>query len=161
MFAQYSGAMLMETSSPKSNETNTTSPPNLCRNTSGSSLNSSSSSPNRTSTGRQFSAQLNESRRMIASTMLHYMLFLKHNGLSLSDKFDCAVIVYQLRCAVMLEAMRASHVGFPQRHVHQRFVDRYRILGWGKVRDVNSHLQQDRLHRHVYISVRINQRAVC
>jgi len=45
------------------------------------------------------------------------------------DHFDPVIVADQLRCAGVVEAVRVSRVGYPQRYSHALFVNRYRILG--------------------------------
>lgn len=44
------------------------------------------------------------------------------------DHFDPVIVADQLRCAGVVEAVRVSRVGYPQRYSHALFVNRYRIL---------------------------------
>ena len=82
----------------------------------------------RVSVGKQFSSQLKQLRTRIDATSPHYIRCLKPNNDLRPDHFDCAVIADQLRYAGILEAIRVSRVGYPQRYLHERFLSRYRIL---------------------------------
>ncbi|EED86775.1 predicted protein, partial [Thalassiosira pseudonana CCMP1335] len=79
--------------------------------------------------GGHFSKQLQELRAKIDLTSPHYVRCLKPNGLLVPDHFDPLMIVEQLRCAGVVEAVRVSRVGYPQRYSHSQFVSRYRTLG--------------------------------
>lgn len=79
--------------------------------------------------GAHFSKQLTELRAKIDLTSPHYVRCLKPNGMLIPDHFDPLMIVEQLRCAGVVEAVRVSRVGYPQRYNHSQFVARYRTLG--------------------------------
>lgn len=88
----------------------------------------SKSSLKRITVGGQFSAQLQLLRKRIDATSPHYIRCLKPNDKLEPDNFDSAIIADQLRCAGILEAVRVSRVGYPQRYLHSRFVQRYQCL---------------------------------
>jgi myosin-5 len=98
-----------------------------------------SSSLMRDSVGTQFAKQLAELRERINQTTPHYIRCLKPNDGLLPDDFHPMVIADQLRCAGVLEAIRVSRVGFPQRYAHEAFVQRYHMLATKPVK------QKDRL----------------
>ncbi|KAL3779980.1 hypothetical protein ACHAW5_008629 [Stephanodiscus triporus] len=79
--------------------------------------------------GGHFASQLQSLRAKIEQTSPHYVRCLKPNGLLVPDNFDPLMIVEQLRCAGVVEAVRVSRVGYPQRYNHSQFVSRYRTLG--------------------------------
>ena len=79
--------------------------------------------------GGHFASQLQSLRAKIELTSPHYVRCLKPNGLLVPDNFDPLMIVDQLRCAGVVEAVRVSRVGYPQRYNHSQFVSRYRTLG--------------------------------
>ena len=87
-----------------------------------------SSSLVKESVGSQFSSQLRELRERINQTTPHYVRCLKPNDNLIPGNFHPLVIADQLRCAGVLEAIRVSRVGFPQRFTHEDFVQRYRML---------------------------------
>jgi myosin V len=87
-----------------------------------------SSSLHRESVGSQFSHQLKELRRRIDTTTPHYIRCLKPNDDLVPDRFDPHVIADQLRCAGVLEVIRVSRVGFPNRYCHEAFIYRYGII---------------------------------
>ena len=80
------------------------------------------------SVGGQFSSQLSRLRERIDGTSPHYIRCLKPNDKLQPNNFDSAVIAEQLKCAGILEAIRVSRVGYPQRYPHARFVFRYQCL---------------------------------
>ena len=79
--------------------------------------------------GGHFASQLQSLRDKIDLTSPHYVRCLKPNGELVPDNFDPLMIVEQLRCAGVVEAVRVSRVGYPQRYSHSQFVSRYRTLG--------------------------------
>ena len=79
--------------------------------------------------GGQFSRQLQELRQKIDNTLPHYVRCLKPNDELIPDHFDPIIVADQLRCAGVIEAVRVSRVGYPQRYTHARFLARYHILG--------------------------------
>jgi len=79
--------------------------------------------------GGQFSRQLQELRAKIDLTSPHYVRCLKPNDLLIPDHFNPLIISDQLRYAGVIEAVRVSRVGYPQRFSHVAFVSRYGILG--------------------------------
>ena len=79
--------------------------------------------------GGQFSRQLHELRAKIDLTSPHYVRCLKPNDLLVPDHFNPLIISDQLRYAGVIEAVRVSRVGYPQRYSHVAFVARYGILG--------------------------------
>ena len=88
------------------------------------------------SVGTQFSHQLQLLRQRIDATVPHYIRCLKPNDRLQPDNFESAVIADQLRCAGILEAVRVSRVGYPQRYPHARFIHRYQVLGGGDIRQL-------------------------
>jgi myosin heavy subunit len=88
----------------------------------------SGSSLIRDSVGTQFNAQLKTLRTRIESTTPHYIRCLKPNDDFIPYYFDSDVVADQLRCAGVLEAIRVSRVGFPNRYFHEHFVQRYGLL---------------------------------
>ena len=83
----------------------------------------------RPTVGVQFSSQLHSLRSKIDETSPHYIRCLKPNNLLAPDLFDAALIADQLRCAGVIEAVRVSRLGYPQRYSFNQFISRYRILG--------------------------------
>ena len=58
------------------------------------------------------------------------------NNLLVPDHFDVALIADQLRCAGVIEAVRVSRLGYPQRFLHNQFIARYHMLE-SKRRNIN------------------------
>jgi len=81
------------------------------------------------SVGAQFSTQLSQLRSRIDATVPHYIRCLKPNDELVPDSFDPKMIVDQLRCGGVLEAVRVSRAGYPTRYPHDIFNARYYILG--------------------------------
>ena len=108
-------------------------------------FNSKQSSLKRITVGGQFSSQLLDLRKRIDTTSPHYIRCLKPNDALEPDHFDSAVIADQLRCAGILEAVRVSRVGYPQRYLHKTFVQRYQVLAMKELqrrrKDANSNFQ--------------------
>ena len=88
----------------------------------------SSNSLTRASVGSQFASQLRTLRENIDQTSPHYIRCLKPNDELIPDNFVPAIIADQLRCAGVLEAVRVSRIGYPQRYSKDMFVQRYWIL---------------------------------
>ncbi len=88
----------------------------------------SKSTLSRASVGNQFTAQLRELRCRIELTSPHYIRCIKPNDELTPNNFVPAVIANQLNCAGVLEAVRVSRVGYPQRYTKELFVRRYCIL---------------------------------
>ena len=97
-------------------------------------LHRTSSSLMRVSVGSQFASQLGQLRDRINQTTPHYVRCLKPNDDLLPDSFHPLVIADQLRCAGVLEVIRVSRVGFPQRYAHDAFMKRYHMLAVKEVR---------------------------
>ncbi|KAL7430129.1 hypothetical protein ACHAXH_001220, partial [Discostella pseudostelligera] len=86
------------------------------------------SSISRVSVGGQFSSQLQMLRRRIDVTHPHYIRCLKPNDQLRPDQFDRNIVVDQLRCGGILEAIRVSRAGFPHRYTFEHFVSRFGML---------------------------------
>lgn len=97
-----------------------------------------SGSSQRPTVGVQFSSQLRSLRSKIDETSPHYIRCLKPNNLLAPDIFDVALIADQLRCAGVIEAVRVSRLGYPQRYSHHQFISRYRILGMKALKKKNN-----------------------
>eukprot|EP00984_Skeletonema_dohrnii_P013460 scaffold5576_cov131-Skeletonema_dohrnii-CCMP3373.AAC.2 len=88
----------------------------------------SKSSISRVSVGKQFSGQLQKLRRRIDETHPHYVRCIKPNEQLQPNHFDSNIVVDQLRCGGILEAIRVSRAGFPQRYTFDHFVARFNVL---------------------------------
>jgi len=100
--------------------------------------------------GGQFSQQLQELRQKIDNTSPHYIRCLKPNDDLIPDHFDPLIVADQLRCAGVIEAVRVSRVGYPQRYTHAKFLTRYRILGQ---RELKKAAKQSRRRKPVEVLV--------
>ena len=86
------------------------------------------SSISRMSVGGQFSNQLHKLRRRIDETHPHYIRCLKPNDRLQPGRIDLDIVVDQLRCGGILEAIRVSRAGFPHRYTFDQFYSRFGIL---------------------------------
>lgn len=86
------------------------------------------SSISRVSVGGQFSNQLHKLRRRIDETHPHYIRCLKPNDRLQPGRIDLDIVVDQLRCGGILEAIRVSRAGFPHRYTFDQFYSRFGIL---------------------------------
>lgn len=86
------------------------------------------SSISRVSVGGQFSSQLQKLRRRIDETHPHYVRCLKPNDQLQPERFDPHIVVDQLRCGGILEAIRVSRAGFPHRYTFDHFDSRFGML---------------------------------
>jgi hypothetical protein len=80
------------------------------------------------SVGKQFSGQLQKLRFRIDETHPHYVRCIKPNEQLQPNHFDSNIVVDQLRCGGILEAIRVSRAGFPQRYTFEHFVARFSVL---------------------------------
>jgi myosin-5 len=86
------------------------------------------SSISRVSVGKQFSGQLQKLRRRIDETHPHYVRCIKPNEQLQPNHFDSNIVVDQLRCGGILEAIRVSRAGFPQRYSFEHFIARFSVI---------------------------------
>ena len=73
----------------------------------------------------KFRAQLNELMAVIGMTDVQYVRCIKPNSKKSKGVFDRQMIVEQLRCAGMIEAIRISRAAYPYRITHVEFVERF------------------------------------
>ena len=73
----------------------------------------------------KFRAQLNELMAVISMTDVQYVRCIKPNSKKSRGIFDRQMIVEQLRCAGMIEAIRISRAAYPYRITHVEFVERF------------------------------------
>ena len=64
----------------------------------------------------------------IGATMVQYVRCIKPNPVKSKDVFSMQMVVEQLRCAGVIEAIRISRAGFPNKVAHQEFLDRFAVL---------------------------------
>ena len=98
----------------------------------------------RLTVGAQFSQQLAELRAKIDLTSPHYARCIKPNDALMPDHFDPVPVVDQLRCNGVIEAIRVSRLGYPQRFTHALFASRYRILGIKTMKDAQRSSRRQR-----------------
>lgn len=77
----------------------------------------------------EFRVQLEDLMLKINGTSPHYVRCLKPNTRNVGDAFDPQLIIGQLRCGGVLEAVRVSRAGYPNRYTFDQFVNRYEQLG--------------------------------
>ena len=90
-------------------------------------ISSSTNRKHKPTVGSNFTMQLRELRERIDATSQNYVRCLKPNQDLLPDAYDPVVIIDQLRCLGVLEAVEITRSGFPQRFTHDTFVERYYI----------------------------------
>ena len=90
---------------------------------------SSRKGSSRVTVGGQFKAQLHSLRQRIDQTSPHYIRCLKPNSLLVSEIFMSQMISEQLESAGVLEAIRVSRLGYPQRFSHAQFYDQFHFIG--------------------------------
>ena len=83
----------------------------------------------RVTVGGQFKAQLQSLRQRIDNTSPHYIRCLKPNSHLVPKLFMSQMISEQLESAGVLEAIRVSRVGYPQRFTHEQFFNQFHFIG--------------------------------
>ena len=73
----------------------------------------------------KFKSQLTKLMDTISKTSVQYVRCIKPNGVKGSGTFDRLMIVEQLRCAGMIEAIRISRAAYPYRLPHADFLERF------------------------------------
>ena len=76
----------------------------------------------------EFRKQLGELMENINNTSPHYIRCLKPNSSNVRDLFEAPLIIDQLRCNGLLEAVRVSRAGYPNRFTFEQFGRRYCAL---------------------------------
>eukprot|EP00898_Chlorokybus_atmophyticus_P008905 jgi/Chlat1/9015/Chrsp94S08344 len=79
------------------------------------------------SVGSRFKAQLAALMARLDATEPHYVRCMKPNALQRPSRLDAGLLLHQLRCCGVLEVIRISQLGYPSRHAHTFFADRYGI----------------------------------
>ena len=77
----------------------------------------------------KFKIQLRDLMTKIESTSVQYVRCIKPNPVKSSTVFAMKMVLEQLRCAGVVEAIRISRSGFPNRMAIQEFVSRFGLLG--------------------------------
>lgn len=75
--------------------------------------------------GAEFRRQLKDLMSNISLTTPHYIRCIKPNSKNTHDLFDSNLVSTQLKCCGVIEAVRVSRAGFPNRFNCQDFMDRY------------------------------------
>jgi myosin V len=76
----------------------------------------------------KFKSQLTSLMTSISKTNVQYVRCIKPNSLKSSTIYDRAMVVEQLRCAGVIEAIRISRAAYPYRLTHTEFLDHFGIL---------------------------------
>ncbi|KAJ1451801.1 P-loop containing nucleoside triphosphate hydrolase protein [Pelagophyceae sp. CCMP2097] len=75
-----------------------------------------------------FKSDLAQLMARIEATDVQYVRCIKPNALKQPRNFDAAMVVDQLRCAGVVEALRVARAGFPHRAAHADFLKRFALL---------------------------------
>ena len=75
--------------------------------------------------GTQFKESLSQLMENIQSTNVYYVRCIKPNAKKSPTDMDQAMVVSQLRCAGVIEAIRISRRAYPNRLLHEEFTDRF------------------------------------
>lgn len=78
--------------------------------------------------GSQFKGQLNDLLVKINETRPHFVRCIKPNDRNEATLWHGRRVLSQLRCGGVLEAVRVSRAGYPNRLSHDAFIARYRII---------------------------------
>jgi myosin heavy subunit len=73
----------------------------------------------------KFRAQLLQLMEVISLTDVQYVRCIKPNSKKSKELFDRSMVVGQLRCAGMIEAIRISRAAYPYRITHSDFTERF------------------------------------
>jgi myosin-5 len=79
----------------------------------------------------KFKTQLGQLMSTIGATNVQYVRCLKPNPVKSKDVFTMQMVVEQLRCAGVIEAIRISRAGFPHKISHSDFLERFGLLSSG------------------------------
>ncbi|EFJ23280.1 hypothetical protein SELMODRAFT_103418 [Selaginella moellendorffii] len=80
------------------------------------------------SVSTKFKGQLFRLLQRLENTSPHFIRCVKPNAYQLPDNFEQDLVLQQLRCCGVLEVVRITRSGYPSRHLHQHFADRFRIM---------------------------------
>ncbi|GMF22979.1 unnamed protein product [Phytophthora fragariaefolia] len=78
--------------------------------------------------GTQFKDNLNELMTSIRQTKVHYVRCIKPNKNKSPSEMDQLMVVSQLRCAGVIEAIRISRVAYPNRLLLEELVDKFWVF---------------------------------
>lgn len=80
------------------------------------------------SVATKFKGQLFQLMRRLESTSPHFIRCIKPNNLQLPGIFEQGVVLQQLRCCGVLDAVRIAKSGYHTRMLHTKFAKRYGFL---------------------------------
>ncbi|KAJ0974888.1 hypothetical protein J5N97_016853 [Dioscorea zingiberensis] len=80
------------------------------------------------SVGTKFKVQLFKLMQRLENTTPHFVHCIKPNSKQLPGIYEHDLVLKQLRCCGVLEAVRISRSGYPTRMTHQQFANRYGFL---------------------------------
>ncbi|XP_020547964.1 myosin-6 isoform X2 [Sesamum indicum] len=80
------------------------------------------------SIGSQFKQQLQALLETLNATEPHYIRCVKPNNLLKPGIFENSIVLQQLRCGGVMEAIRISCAGYPTRRTFDEFISRFKIL---------------------------------
>ncbi|XP_024384280.1 myosin-1 isoform X2 [Physcomitrium patens] len=80
------------------------------------------------SVAAKFKGQLNKLMQRLEATEPHFIRCIKPNTQQLPNVIDQKLVLQQLRCCGVLEVVRISRSGYPTRHTHNDFANRYAFL---------------------------------
>ncbi|OWZ16661.1 Myosin [Phytophthora megakarya] len=81
-----------------------------------------------TNVGTQFKDNLNELMTSIRQTKVHYVRCIKPNQNKSPNEMDQSMVVSQLRCAGVIEAIRISRVAYPNRLLLEELIDKFWVF---------------------------------
>ncbi|KAF1336444.1 Myosin-like protein, partial [Globisporangium splendens] len=87
--------------------------------------------------GTQFKDNLNELMTSIRQTKVHYVRCIKPNQNKSPHEMDQPMVVAQLRCAGVIEAIRISRVAYPNRHLLEELLDKFWVFDKHRKTDVS------------------------
>ena len=67
--------------------------------------------------------------KRLEETTPHFIRCIKPNYLKSTNEFNDKLVLHQLKCLGVLEAIQIQQRGYPVRYTHQEFITRYRICG--------------------------------
>jgi myosin-5 len=76
----------------------------------------------------KFKSQLGQLMATISATNVQYVRCIKPNSGKSKEVFTMQMVVEQLRCAGVIEAIRISRAGFPHKVTHAEFTTRFGLL---------------------------------
>ncbi|RHY31310.1 hypothetical protein DYB32_003604 [Aphanomyces invadans] len=83
---------------------------------------------NLSTVGTQFKDSLTELMNSIQATSVQYVRCIKPNSIKSSNTMEHAMVVSQLRCAGVIEAIRISRAAYPNRQTHEEFLTKFRLF---------------------------------